>query len=196
MGTTIEDNPVGSQINLGNALHANGQVDGAVACYQEAIRCYQQPTRPDQDSDAAAHRVMAWFLATCPEPKFRNVPRAVELAKKAVRLAPSEYRMRSTLGVCLYRAGDWKAAVTALEKSTQLSQGGDSFDWFFLAMAQGQLGEKAEARKWFDQAVEWMEKNEPRNEELRRFRAEATELLGVNDKSKSEKQPAPKPGEG
>jgi hypothetical protein len=33
------------------------------------------------------------------------------------------------------------------------------------------------ARKWFDQAVEWMEKNEPNDAELRQFRAQAEELM-------------------
>jgi tetratricopeptide (TPR) repeat protein len=180
-GTNIGENPVGSQINLGNALHANGQRNEAVACYQEAIRSYQQPTRLNQNFDATAHRVMAWFLATCPEPKFRDVPQAVELAKKAVMLAPSECRMWSTLGVCLYRAGDCKAAIEALEKSGELRNGGDSFDWFFLAMAHWQLGKKEKARRLYDQAVEWMDKNQPKNAELIRFRAEAAELLGVKN---------------
>ena len=52
-----------------------------------------------------------------------------------------------------YRAGDWKASLTALEKSMELRKGGDSFDWFFLAMAHWQLGEKDEAREWYDRAV-------------------------------------------
>ena len=76
-----------------------------------------------------------------------------------------------------YRPGDWKAAIEALNKSRQLRQGGDAFDFFFLAMAQWHLGEKAKARRWFDQAVQWMDKNAPQNEELRRFRAEAGQLL-------------------
>ena len=38
------------------------------------------------------------------------------------------------------------------------------------------------ARKWYDQAVEWMDKNQPTNKELRRFRSEAAELLGVKEK--------------
>jgi len=123
---------------------------------------------------------MAWFLATCPESKFRDVPRAVELAKKAAKLAPSKYRMRSTLGVCLCRAGDHKAAIEALEKLGELRPGGDSLVWFFLAMAHWQMGHKAEARKWYDQAVQWTDKAQPQNAELRRFRAEAAELLGIN----------------
>ena len=60
-----------------------------------------------------------------------------------------------------------------------LGSKGDSREWFLLAMAHWKLGDKAEARAWYDKAVEWMEKNQPKNEELRRFRAEASELLGV-----------------
>ena len=55
----------------------------------------------------------------------------------------------------------------------EIRNGGDSFDWFFLAMAHWQLDEKDEARKWYDQGVQWMEKNKPEDEELRRFREEA-----------------------
>ena len=75
-----------------------------------------------------------------------------------------------------------KAAIAALEKSVTLRKGGDSFDWFFLAMAHWQLGEKGEARKWYDQAIDWMDKNQPKNEELVRFRDEAAELLGITEK--------------
>ena len=64
----------------------------------------------------------------------------------------------------------------------ELRKGGDSFDWFFLAMAHWQLGEKDKAREWYDRAVQWMDKNQPKNEELRRFRAEAAELLELKEK--------------
>ena len=59
----------------------------------------------------------------------------------------------------------------------ELRKGGDSFDWFFLAMAHRQLGREEDARKWYDRAVRWMEKNAPTDDELRRFRAEAEEVL-------------------
>ena len=50
----------------------------------------------------------------------------------------------------------------------------------FLAMAHWQLGDKELARKQYDQAVQWMEKNQPMNEELKHFRSEAVELLKIN----------------
>jgi hypothetical protein len=45
-----------------------------------------------------------------------------------------------------------------------------------MAMAHGRLDQKDEARRWYDRAVQWMEKNAPQNVELLRFRAEAAEL--------------------
>jgi hypothetical protein len=61
-------------------------------------------------------------------------------------------------------------------------KGGDAAQWFFLAMAQWQLGQKDKAREWYDRAVGWMDKNEPKNVELRRFRVEASKLLELKEK--------------
>jgi hypothetical protein len=60
-----------------------------------------------------------------------------------------------------------------------LRQQADSFDWFILAMTRRRLGEPDAARRWYDRAVRWMEENQPNDEELRRFRAEAAELLRI-----------------
>jgi tetratricopeptide (TPR) repeat protein len=136
----------------------------------------------DPDARTQLLNNQAWVLATHAEPKSRAPGRAVKLAQEAVELAPKEGTIWNTLGVAHYRSGDWKAASAALTKSMELRNGGDSFDWFFLAMAHWQLDQKKEARKWYDQAVAWMDKNQPQNEELRRFRAEAAELLGIEKK--------------
>jgi tetratricopeptide (TPR) repeat protein len=139
-------------------------------------------------SNAAAVNELAWLLATCPEPKLRDPARAVELAKKAVQLAPKDGNCRNTLGVAHYRAGDWKAALAALDQSMDLRQGGDAVDWLFLAMAYRQLDNREEARKWFDRAVQSLEKNstlakDPAHaEELRRFRSEAEDVLELKKK--------------
>jgi tetratricopeptide (TPR) repeat protein len=101
---------------------------------------------------------------------------------KAVELEPKQGISWNTLGVALYRAGDWKAAIEALNKSMELRNGGDSSDWFFLALAHWQLGKQEEARKWYEKAVEWMEKNQPEDQELRRFRNEAEDALGMKRK--------------
>jgi hypothetical protein len=51
-------------------------------------------------------------------------------------------------------------------------------------MAHWRHGEREKARRWYDHAVLWMEKNEPKNEEFRRFRGEMEHLLAVNKKKR------------
>ena len=88
-----------------------------------------------------------------------------------------------------YRAGDWDAARAALEKSMARYAGRaeawtlESFNTFFLAMAHARLGNGAEARRWYDRAVRWMEQYQPGDMELCRFRAEAEELLKVKQEN-------------
>jgi hypothetical protein len=72
-----------------------------------------------------------------------------------------------------------------------LGNGGDSFDWFFRAMASWQLGERDKARVWYEQAVRWMQQKAPDDRELRRFRTEAASLLGLEPGTDREGQHAP-----
>ena len=48
-------------------------------------------------------------------------------------------------------------------------------------MSHWQLDEKTKARSWYDQSVEWMEKNQPTDKELQQLRTEVAELLGVKE---------------
>jgi Flp pilus assembly protein TadD len=101
----------------------------------------------------------------------------VRLAQKAVTASPEAGNYWNTLGVAHYRNGDARAAVAALETSMRLRAGGNSFDWFVLAMAHSRLGDRDQARRWYDRAVEWMDQHPPPHVELRRFRAEAEAML-------------------
>ena len=99
-------------------------------------------------------------MATCPDEKFRDPARAIELAKEAVRLTSTDAYFWNTLGVAHYRHKDWQAAIDALTKAEGLAPGKD-FAWnaFFLAMAHWQLDpHNAEARKLYDRATAWMER--------------------------------------
>jgi hypothetical protein len=49
-------------------------------------------------------------------------------------------------------------------------------------MAHWQLGEQDKAREWFAKAVQWMDSGLQNHVELKRFRAEAAELLGIEEK--------------
>jgi serine/threonine protein kinase/WD40 repeat protein/Tfp pilus assembly protein PilF len=140
---------------------------------------------------AGDHNNLAWFLATHPDPKLRDPVGAMAMAKIAVELSPEVATYWNTLGAALYRAGDWKGAVAALKKSMELDHGGSAFDFFFLAMACERLGQRHQALQWHKQAVLWVEKNRQalaKNpqyaEELRRFSAEAAEVLGIKHEQK------------
>src|SRR5262249_38530501 len=144
--------------NLGVALYSQGKLDEAIAAYRKAIELDPKDAAT-RSKLASALNNLAWALAMHAEPARRDPARAASLAREAVELAPRHGTIFNTLGAALYRAGDWKAAIAALEKSMELRQGGDSNDWFFLAMAHWQLGQKDKAREWYDRAVRWMDKN-------------------------------------
>jgi tetratricopeptide (TPR) repeat protein len=170
--------------NLGFALQAQGKLGEAIACIKEVVEI---------DPGAVSNNHLAWLLVSCPEPQFRDAPQAVKLAKRAVELGPDVGHYWCTLGVAHYRAGDWRAAATALEKARMLNGATFlSFDAFFLAMSHWRLGNQEAARRWYDQAIEWMDKYMPQDEELRRFRAEAAELLhqksGISDQESENKR--------
>ena len=116
----------------------------------------------------------------------------VQLANSALELFPDDATVWNSLGVARYRAGDWKAAIEALEKSREFDHGGSSFDYFFLAMAHWQLGIQQQALQWFDRGVKWMEKKGRDNEELQRFHAEAAELLGLEPEAGADGKEAPR----
>jgi serine/threonine protein kinase/Tfp pilus assembly protein PilF len=131
----------------------------------------------------------AWLLATCADAKLRDAAKAVRLAKNNVQMSPNEATYWNTLGAAHYRMGNWRDAVAALERSIALSKGGDAADFFFLAMAHRQLGNNDEAGRWYEKAMEWMDKNQKQlqqnkvfDEELHQFRGEAAELLGIKEK--------------
>jgi tetratricopeptide (TPR) repeat protein len=162
--------------DLANLLHATGQDAEAEKVYRRALDLGEKLVT-DFPEEARDRRDLALFLANCPARQLRNPDRAVSLAKEAVGLAPRGGDCWRTLGVAHYRAGDWKAAVAALQKATEIRSGGDSAEWFLLALAHWRLGDRQQGRAWYDRAIRWMDKNQPRDENLRRWRAEATALL-------------------
>jgi serine/threonine protein kinase len=134
--------------------------------------------------DSQTGNVLAWFLATGPDPQFRDARRALEIAKRNVERAPEDGWYKVTLGAASYGTGDYQAAVRALDEALRLPGGNDSVTLFFLAMAHWQLGEKEQARRYFDEAVRRMEKHALRTMVGRRLRIEAERLLGVNQERK------------
>jgi tetratricopeptide (TPR) repeat protein len=180
------------QEELGNVLWAMNRRKDSADAFRRAEEGREQILRSPKRK-VVPLSAMARFYATCPDEQFRNKVQAVALAKQAVEergkspvhIPRDEGDCWKTLGVAHYRAGDWEHAVAALETAMRLRDGGDGADWLFLAMAHWQQDDKDEARTWYDKAVEWMDKNRPKDEELARFRAEARALLKTEDTPKA-----------
>jgi tetratricopeptide (TPR) repeat protein len=122
---------------------------------------------------------LAWLLATCPIDALREPHDAVDYARRAIELVPTEGNFWNTLGVAYYRAELWEKARSALFQSIELRHDGDSFDWFFLAMIHARLGHKERAHEWYTRASQWFQQNRPGDEELYRFQVEAAACLGL-----------------
>jgi serine/threonine protein kinase len=181
---------------LGNVLWAESRREQATDLFCTAEQEWRQAkSNPVRDNE------LAWFLTTCPDEGFRNPKEAVALANQAVKgiaekepwrtlgvVDRSPWQVRRTLGVAFYRNGDWTRALDYLKKAADLrprevGAPPDPAGGFFQAMAEWQLGDKQKALWWHDAAVNWMKKSDRLNdEELRRFREEAEQLLGIDPK--------------
>jgi serine/threonine protein kinase/Flp pilus assembly protein TadD len=122
---------------------------------------------------------LAWLFAIRPDSHERYPGVALDLAQQVLELAPEDREAWQTLGMAHYRAANWRAAIEALNRSTELPvrQGRADPTWLFLAMAHWQVGEKDRARECYHKAVEWIETNQPKNQFLQQFRKEAEEVM-------------------
>ncbi|MEX0611425.1 MAG: tetratricopeptide repeat protein, partial [Pirellulales bacterium] len=171
--------------NLGVALGKKGLHEEASAAFEEAIKL-------EPDLAAEAYSELSMIHSTRPDLHLRNPRRAAELAEKAVQIEPYVSNHWTALGVAHYRESQWQEARTALDKSLELGTDGtggplrwaEAIDWFFLAMSYWHMRQQDQARECYDRAVEWMEKLPTDDEQLRRFRAEAEELLKIGNATK------------
>jgi tetratricopeptide (TPR) repeat protein len=174
-----------SMNNLANSYGALGRHSKALNLHEKTLSLRKAKLGPDHPHTILSMNNVARCLATVPDEKLRDPARAVELAGRAAEARPNDPSVRGTLGTARYRAGQWKGAIEDLAKTIESRKPDDpnnANEGFFIAMAHWQLGEKDKARQWFDRAAAWMAKQQTPDEELRRFRAEAGKLLGVEKK--------------
>jgi tetratricopeptide (TPR) repeat protein len=177
---------------VGSLRRRNGRYRQAEKAVRKGLALYQQlhdefPESPEMKACVAiSHNDLAWVLAICPDRQPRDTAEALEHAQKAIALEPGHHDWRHTLGVVHCRLGHWKEALACIEQSRQLEQQQrykpgppGSFDRFFEAMAHSGLGEKEKARRCYDEGVRWMEGHLPDHPDLRRFRDEAAQMLGI-----------------
>ena len=165
--------PMVLHYNRGAAFAALGQVKEALSDQERAAELgYSNPAFFNQ---------MAWVRATSEDADVRDPDKAVQFARKAVALARDHAPFQTTLGVALYRAGEWHKALSAFRDSMNLTKKEGACEAYFIAMSAAQLKKNAAALKWYEKGVA-LHGAESSNEELNRFRAEAEQVLGIKGK--------------
>jgi serine/threonine protein kinase/WD40 repeat protein len=149
--------------------------------HAKALEALRQAVKIGPDN-ATAHKNLAWLLLTAPQ-ELRDPALALAEARKAVELEPKQFLFRNTLGVALYRSGQFAEAVPVLEQSLREGKGqADAFDLFFLAMSHHRLGEPAKAKQCQERAAAWFQDRQGKlpaqwTHELTAFQAEADAVL-------------------
>ena len=161
--------------SFGMMLWKNGKPEEARKAFDRTKQLWQDLASAASESESCFR--FAWFLVICPDTQIRNPDRAVELAKKAIEKSPRNPTYLNALGGAYYRKADWVMCISSLRQAMELRQEGNAYDWYFLAMAQWQNGEKEKSRTSVRQGTEWMEKNCPEKSDLKLLRAEAEQLI-------------------
>jgi tetratricopeptide (TPR) repeat protein len=164
-------------------LAQTGRFREAVDEFAQALAALERATQVSRDPDPA--RWLSWYLSACPFAELRDPARALSLAAQAVEQAPRDHDNWQTLAFAHYRARDWKAALSALDKATALRKGDDETDWHLRAMTQWQQGDKAAARQAYARAEHGRQTRPlgdmPWEFEAVAIRKAAGLLLGVHD---------------
>jgi tetratricopeptide (TPR) repeat protein len=166
---------------LGLQLLSTGHTLRAARECREAAKAYRQAVRVGP-SDPRALAFLAEFLSRCPIESIRAPGEALSLARRATELAPDYSGVWDTRGYAEYRAGNWRASISALRKWLEAASPdlGSTFNiYYLLAMDHWRLGEREEALKWFHQANEQMKEGGSLEERQHGIAAEAAALLGV-----------------
>jgi tetratricopeptide (TPR) repeat protein len=132
---------------------------GDVADYRQI--CTAALARLDPTRNDAIH----WPVWTCvlSADAVADWNEPLRLAGKATADYPKSYRALYLHGAVLYRAGQYREALERLTEAEQAFQPDDgklnavAYNWLFLAMAHCRLGHVEEAKKWRDNAMQWID---------------------------------------
>jgi tetratricopeptide (TPR) repeat protein len=109
LSKAVELNPTGYMIYYyrGLAYYKSGLLNKAASDYDKAIEI--------APNHVVTLNQKAWMLATCPNAKYRDGAKAVELAKRAVELSPN-FKILDTLAAAYAEAGRFDDAIATQEE--------------------------------------------------------------------------------
>jgi tetratricopeptide (TPR) repeat protein len=111
----IEPDYVLAHCKLAKALTTLGRCEEAMSHCEEALAV--------NANDAEADGDVAWLLATCPDAKFRNGPRAIELAERATKLSEGKKpETLDALAAANAEAGRFPEALAAARQALAIAQ--------------------------------------------------------------------------
>ena len=178
----------GNRFTIATAISQWGFHDRAADLFAEEIERAQQDDKKDL---ASALDNSAWLLVCSANHAgdYPQVRQAAQWARRALELKPdSKGEIENTLGVSLYRAGQWSEAIDALQES--IEHGEDNpLNWLFLAMSHWQLEDQEQAGIWYQKALDWRTSQKP-TWLIARFFDEAEQLMGAN----ASEEPRPEAG--
>lgn len=146
---------------------------------------------------AFALQQLAWLLVSWPDPIIRDPEDAIKLEEKVLTMEAADDANKMcgamVIGLAHLRKNNWSACIEWMERPNERSTRDNwpnarAVEWFALAIANGQLGHKTEARKWYQRAVSWIE-DDPndmdysvgeRPFDFENLRAEAEDVLGIS----------------
>ena len=120
-------------LKLGQAYERSGANEKARSAYERATK--SNPTSP---------RPLV-LLASLNADKLKDVPKALEAARTARKLAPNDPAIAGILGRISYRANDYAAALALLQEYAR-SDKADAESLYDLALAHYSVGQFDEAR--------------------------------------------------
>ena len=128
------------------ALFKAQGIDDHVLAYRKVLDLFPNVSK--------ARNRFARTLVTTPgaDGNYQHVEEAVQWARTASEREPGNSEIWNTLGIALYRDGQWQASADALRKSQELN-GAEPSNGLVLAMAQWRLGDRDQAIKSYAKAL-------------------------------------------
>jgi serine/threonine protein kinase/Tfp pilus assembly protein PilF len=193
------------QFNFGRVEEAIASLDEAIAaqpsewlphglraifsCYTrepDCTRILEDARRAERllDPGPSTWGSVAWFHAAhlwgaCPA--VADLPRALDLARRASASSPDDRQARYALGVGQYRSERYEESRRTLEAALRGDEASEDLVAALctLAMADWKLGRRTEARAAYDRALQALKTQFPGNPVHRRFLDEAASVLGM-----------------